>query len=92
MPDPSPVYYPVWISTSAARSRGTALCWGKGCATAREAGAVSKGKVDAGEASLAFVVEVTPAGRRPLTGHVYPAWARKIVLHWESLRSAVAAP
>jgi hypothetical protein len=48
--------------------------------------------LDAGEASLAFVVEAKGAVKTPMTTYVYPESARKVVRHWESLWDACDPP
>ena len=78
------LYYPCWVSTTGRVS----LRWGKPCDTPVEAKALGKAEVDAGRASLSFVVEFSGGEKRPLANYVCPESARKIVLHWEALWSA----
>lgn len=85
MSDPGKIlFYPAWISTTGRVS----LRWGRPCDSVPEAKAAGKAEVDAGRASLSFVVEFSGGERRPLAIGVYPEKARKIIRHWEALWDA----
>ena len=79
------LFYPFWVSTHAKSEHGTSLYQGKPCDTPKEAKAIGKAEVEAGNATMSFVVMFKNGERTPLLGYIYPAGARKIVRHWEEL-------
>ena len=78
------LFYPVWVSKTGRIS----LRWGRPCDTPSEARRLGKNEVDAGRASLAFVVCFQGGTKTPMPHFVYPASALKVVQHWESLWDA----
>lgn len=85
---PKILYYPVWVSNSGRVS----LRWGKPCDKPTEAKAEGKGEVDAGRATISFVVKFADGEKTPMASYTYPMAARKIVEHWESLWEATEYP
>ena len=82
------LFYPIWVSMSGRRS----LMWGKPCDAPSEAKAIGRAQVDAGKASLSFVVRFGDGAREPMPQYVHPQSARKIIEHWESLWDATERP
>lgn len=78
------LFYPVWVSNSGRVS----LRWGKPCDAPGEANAVGKAEVEAGRATLSFVVEFSEGEKKPLASWTHPPAARKIIKHWEALWEA----
>lgn len=78
------LYYPVMV---AAHGR-VSLRWGKPCDTPSEAKHLGRTEVDAGNATMSFVVRFAGGEKTPLPSYTYPAAARKIIEHWESLWDA----
>lgn len=85
------LYYTAWISNHAGNS-GPPLKWGKPCDTAAEAKALGKAEVEAGRATLSFVVRFSSGEKTPMPGYVHPPSARRIIEHWEALWEAVEKP
>lgn len=84
MPPDKTLYYPVWVSTTG----WVSLRWGKPCDSPSEARNVGRTEVDAGNASVSFVVRMGDGEKTPMPTYTYPAPARKVVEHWESLWDA----
>lgn len=82
------LYYPVWVS----KTGRVSLRWGAACDTIPAAKALGKAEVDAGRASIAFVVEFKDGHKTPLPGGTSPGAARTIIQHWESLWDATEPP
>jgi len=78
------LFYPVWVSNSGR----TSLRWGKPCDTPREAREAGRAEVDAGRATLAFVVKFEGGEKAPMPGFTYPNAAMRIIEHWEALHDA----
>lgn len=85
---PKTLFYPVWVSNSGR----VALRWGRPCDSPSEARQDGRAKADAGEATLAFVVEFSGGEKTPLSRFVYPERARKVIAHWEALWAATEGP
>ena len=79
------LYYPVWVANHGRVS----LRWGKPCDTPAEACRIGKAEVDAGTATLSFVVKFANGEKTPMMGCTKPESARKIIQHWEALWDAV---
>jgi hypothetical protein len=91
MPDGKRLFYPVWVSNSASRAQGRSLMWGRPCDTPGEAQDLGRDLLDRGRATLAFVVEVGPAGKQALPNRTKPESAKKIIKHWLELLEALKA-
>jgi hypothetical protein len=94
-PEPAPVggklrFYAVWVANDAARTRGTALCWGPPRDTPSEASRDGKARLDAGRATVAFVVRFGGGGARVMRGYTLPAFARRVIDHLAELEGALA--
>lgn len=76
-------FYGVWVSNSGR----TSLRWSKPLATVAEARAVAKAELDAGTATLGFVVRITADEKKVLD--VLPQPAKKIVGHYLDLLAAM---
>jgi hypothetical protein len=85
------LYYPVWISNSAAHGRSS-LCWGKPCDRPSEARDIGTAEVDAGRATLSFVVQFKGGEKLPLPSYTWPRSARRIIQHWEELMEVTDVP
>lgn len=84
---PDPVFFPAWISNHAGRR--SALCWGPPCATLTVARHLAAAEVNAGNATLGFVVRAEGGVRTAVASAVYPQSAARIVRHWLELLEAI---
>lgn len=82
------LFYPVWVSQTGRVS----LRWGKPCDAPSEAAKIGKAQIEAGNATVAFVVRFGGGVREPLATYIYPPSARRIVEHWERLWDATELP
>jgi hypothetical protein len=78
------LFYPVWVPTAGS----DVLHWGQPCGRAQEAKMGGRKQVEAGRASVAFVVRVEGEKRIPLLSYIHPQSARKIIEHWEAVKQA----
>lgn len=82
------LYCPVWVSATGLVS----LRWGKPCDRPSDARRIGKAEVDAGNASISFVVCFSGGEKKPLPTYTYPESAKNIVQHWESLWDETEGP
>jgi len=77
-----------WYAVHVANSGRVSLRWSAPFADGPAAKAAAVDKLDAGEATMAFVVWVRPDGGREIRG-VYPQHVRKIIGHYTDLLAAL---
>lgn len=81
-------FYAVWLSNRATSRRGTGWCWSPPLSSPREAGAIAKQMLAAGDATLAFVVSAKGAERQVM--RIYPPTADGIIRHYLELLALLA--
>lgn len=81
----APAFFGVVVSNHAPSHRGTAPCWSPRFSSMGEARQWGKAQVDAGKATLSFVVRVDGTTKEVMPKGTHPASARRIIDHWEEL-------
>lgn len=82
-------FFSVTVTNQGRRS----LVWSPAFATAREAKAHGKQRVDNGAATVAFVVVVEPDGTKDIAdSFTYPKSAQRIIGHYLDLVDAIEGP
>lgn len=77
-----------YYAVSVANSGRVSLRWSPPFASAKEAIAHGRAKVEAGDATLAAVVRAGAKGREVLAESIWPQTARRIVGHWLEMVAA----
>jgi len=78
-------YYSVHVSASGRRS----LRWSEPCDSPSQARKIGRARIDSGDATLSFVVEMSDRGKLVLGSYTLPPAARKVVDHYEALLEAL---
>jgi hypothetical protein len=86
------LFYPVTISNSASRARGTSLCWGPPFDRPSEAQRWGRTEVEAGRAVMAFVVRFGEGKKTAMPRFVWPPREEAAVRHWLELEEALSLP
>ncbi len=86
-------FYAVWVSNRAAdRDKATPLTWSQAYPSLALAKRRGKEELDAGHATMAFVVIMDARGKRVMWPATQPASIKKIVMHAQELVEALLSP